>query len=881
MKRYRTILFSLWLFLSFSLTAQTPLFKADLQPQRGLTILFKGVPIIRANGVSFLAADGSKYFYVFDWMDQPRSVAADETVTLQIGSANSPVLGSLALSTTATQATVRFKFKWQHPKAAQYTINAAQIWLPNFEHGRLEIDGLPTRALTKRQYDHDSLRFFTKQGSVFQFSAPMGRLKIQSADKWSFKDNRTNPTGRQRWVEQTELAALSQTGLLKQGDEIERSLVFSFEDTPVAKPTASSPTGALRTVPTHSLALKTQKIAAAQTVNTESFPILPQPKKVELIENQFIPLVSKGLMATSFDSLFANALRQIWAVPAVAYRGIRTFNTTFAPALFAQTANPHIAQEAYQITVSADSSITIRYQTEAALHHAAQTLAQLARFQKGGLVLPVGKIMDYPSTHWRGIHMFVGPTARQFHQQMFERVLIPLKMNKVLFQCEQTDWASQPKIKNPITMPLAELAQEFDWIRSHQIEPIPMIQSFGHMEWLFANGQNLDLAYNPEVPYSIDPRKEAALSAIKQIWQEAIAALKPQTIHFGLDEVDMVGFPDDPELVTSLWEKHLPFLDSIAQAHQLKPMLWGDKALAPGEALDATHGFNAEHTARRRAAIPKGALIGDWHYAGNPDPEKFRKSLQIWKTNGLIPVASTWFNGHNIRSFNHAAIAEGVGTLQTTWAKYESCETNMLKNMVQFGAYIHSLDYAWSGRTEKPEDLPYDAVDLWRTRFYRQPEPLSPQAGFLVGQDSAEIVVGNVRFKKLELDLVSILSAGRPSEKGGTENLPETIELSCDATGHKLALLLAADIKLDQDEALADINLRFADGTSQSMAILYGRHVRAPHDARPAYIGETEKNLSRVFWDLGSTKQIKSMRIQAANRYAGLKIRGITVLTKE
>ena len=87
-----------------------------------------------------------------------------------------------------------------------------------------------------------------------------------------------------------------------------------------------------------------------------------------------------------------------------------------------------------------------------------------------------------------------------------------------------------------------DLAKLFQWYRGIEVEPIPLIQSFGHMGWLFANGMNKDLAINPQVPYTLDPRKPGAKELIGKVWDEAASLLKPRTIHVGLDEVDMLGF---------------------------------------------------------------------------------------------------------------------------------------------------------------------------------------------------------------------------------------------------------------------------------------------------------------------------------------------------
>ena len=58
----------------------------------------------------------------------------------------------------------------------------------------------------------------------------------------------------------------------------------------------------------------------------------------------------------------------------------------------------------------------------------------------------------------------------------------------------------------------------------------------------------------------------------------------------------------------------------------------------------------------------------------------------------------------------------------------------MLLNIEQFGAYILAMDYAWSGRKELPEQLPYNAIEEWVTRFYSQAKPLQNKNGWRINE---------------------------------------------------------------------------------------------------------------------------------------------------
>jgi hexosaminidase len=336
-------------------------------------------------------------------------------------------------------------------------------------------------------------------------------------------------------------------------------------------------------------------------------------------------------------------------------------------------------------------------------------LARMVRRKGSYLELPIGAVECRPQVAWRGVHLFVGPSALAFHKKLWTNVLLPLGFNKVVLQCEQTEWNCLTNVRGGIAMKHADLSKLCDWYRSVGVEPIPLVQSFGHADWLFQKGKNLGLALNAKVPYAIDPRKPAARDLFEQLWREVIEVTKAKTVHFGLDEIALRGFPKDRSLATALWKVQLPFLASIAKRHKVRMMLWGDECLSPGQAPNATNAPNAKEAADRRALIPKGSLIGDWHYGRQPGPEGYLPTLKLLKGEGFKPVACTWYRPENIRNFVLAAIQEEAGVLQTTWAGYESSEAVMLKNLKQFSAMILTADYAWSGREEMSTRLGYDA----------------------------------------------------------------------------------------------------------------------------------------------------------------------------
>ena len=333
-----------------------------------------------------------------------------------------------------------------------------------------------------------------------------------------------------------------------------------------------------------------------------------------------------------------------------------------------------------------------------------------------GLV-QVGSKSQKPKVAWRGVHLFVGPNALTFHKKLWTRVLLPLGFNKVVLQCEQTEWKCLPNLRGGINIKRNDLRQLCNWYRSKGVEVIPLVQSFGHIPWLTTKGVNIDLVLNQKVPFAVDPRNPKVKALYQKLWDEVIEATKPKTVHFGLDEIDFRGFPPEPGLLTKLWKIQVPMLAKIASKHHVTMMLWGDELLAPGEGAAPHTAKSVAEAKERRSVIPKWSFICDWHYQKNPDPKLYATSLALFRQEGFRPIASSWFEPENIRGFALAAINHGAGTLQTTWAGYESSEKAMNQNLKQFSAMVLAADYAWTGRAEMPNKLGYDPTAVFRQLY--------------------------------------------------------------------------------------------------------------------------------------------------------------------
>lgn len=829
---------------------------------RGLNVQVAGVPVVRGSYFQFYQPGWKEVYYSSLWRPQTVTRSEQGAVVVRFESLDRRCAGSQIYTPTPWGFRAEYEFKWKGTKPAKLECALALIWSPSIEHGALAFGGLPGPAMTAPPPENASVakRILGRRSRSVEFDAPFAKIMVRSTlPNLVLYDARNY---RQIWADAAETFWLGHMDLDLRPDE---TLRFVTEWVVEVKDPPTAVGGSEVIVPTYSLT--PQHSASVVVPPTSKRVLLPKPKQMTLS-------AGKGCLADqgfAFDippgceairEAFLQRLSEKWELPP----------PTGPPTpIRATIENLRLPEEGYEIVVSPEG-VSIKAQSRRGLRHAFGTLAQLPASDNQSLRFPVVKIRDWPSVQFRGVHLFVGPTASEFQQRLFSRVLVPLKFNAAVIQCERTNWLATPGIETHITMPRDALKAHFDFLRSLEIEPIPLIQSFGHMNWLFANGKNLDLAINRESPHAIDPRRASARRLLEALWDEAIALLQPKIVHFGLDEVDQRGWTDDPFLTDRLWTEHVPFLAGIARKHGVQMMLWGDQCLTRSEAPDAAHGDSPNHAAVRRAAIPKGTWIGDWHYKPSPDPKVF-KSLELWKREGMVPIATSWFRPSNIRGHTLAAIAAGCGTLQTTWAGYESSEANMLREFDQFAALILAGDYAWSGRQELPTELPYRPGDVLRALFYDQPAVTAFQPGALLARDvgSSRRRIGTVEYLLFEpIQLRDVLAPGGWA-------WPNQVTLQTDAPISHLALALDVRNWVGEQQEIAEVEARLSDGSAVVLPIRYGLHVRAQRDGRAVLQAERGERMCSVRLAVGDGKvRLRRLIIRSKCDYAGLRIAGVS-----
>jgi hypothetical protein len=798
-------------------------FTGQLIPKKGLHVTTNELTWLTGSEISFFTPDKKHHHYYFTWWEQDLEKDRSGREHLLIGSKNTAVYGKYSLAQKGPVIKTEITCSWNLQEPGVADVVYAKLWLPFF---------------TEAVFSSDAQNLITDWSSfndtILDVTTSFGTYRIKASRPFRVKTEANLQPGEQDYTSRAQYLVLFEKDIPVAKEEgIARS--FSIEQ--VAEQDKSADVDLIYNP-------LQEGIPVAWQPNGLHTQLLPQPKSVTYQQGQYVIPAAPAEAITPVEAAFRNLLKVQWQLCESYFPFITASESKSLP------------EEGYILSVNG-SGVRIQYQQPAGLQHALQTLVQLVKNEHGNLVIPFVEISDWPSISWRGIHMFTGPESWALHKRMYDRVLFPLKMNKVVLQCEQALWKSRPELHNPISVPMEHLREEFEYLRNNNNEPIPLIQSLGHMEWFFKPKKNRKLAVNPSYPYTINPELKAGRTAVRQLWDETFAVLQPTTMHIGFDEIGMIGFHLPRNREVDFFKMQIEWLHQYATSKNAKLMVWGDMGLGPGEGPDALNGVTKERAATIRSFIPEGTYVADWHYINNPDPEIYKTNLRIWKENKNQPLASPWLWPNNVRGFVLAAIDEQAGVLQTTWADFESSEQNMLLNIEQFGAYVLALDYAWSGRRELPAALPYHPVQEWVSRFYAQARPVQAASGLRVAS--------GIQLK----DVTKVHLAAKPGSSVLQTGLLQVAGFSLKGTTSSI---------LPEGMVVAEVRFLKRDRIVYQKQLRYGVELRAAADQRMLFAQGSLQGPKHFFDFPAAALLFDSIQIHSLHPAAGLLIQEMVLI---
>lgn len=811
-----------------------PEVSVDFLNRQGLVIEMAGVPIVTGSMIQVYEPGWKKGLYSTNWNDVTVVNGKDgKQVTLK----GQHLAGTIVASHLGDTLTVRYQLTWSGSSEVHTELSFGHLWAPAFENGSLK--GAAKMNMNLGPGSPMTARHLMPPTRHFEFVTPAGDVTIDVDRPAKLFDARgysveIAPKNNLYWLGVSDQP-------LRPGVPTEFVVTWKFsprvrnagatvvsEATLAELPRAYDPAG----LPTLKLLGGVSQSGTAVPWSIGSPLEWPkdQPNTLDLFRR-----VLKGWFAGISNS-------------AMPVRG--------------RISPSNLGPGGFEVKVEKGAINLLGHDAEG-LRNAAMYAASATQSRNGKWVYTGGNVRQSPAVDWRGVHLFVGPEAEEFHKVLIERYFAPMRINRVVLQCERVAWDATPGTSTVQTMSKASLKRLVKAYREAGIEPIPLIQSWGHMEWLFANGKNLELAANRAVPYGIDPENPAARVMLEKIWREAFEIFDSKVIHVGLDEVDMRGWEkEDPAKLTRQWKLHLAWLGEFARANGKTLMLWGDHLLAPGQAPDAMNGNTAIDAKARRDALPRETYIADWHYINNANPAIYT-SLELFKSEGLKPIASPWHRPENIRGFTAAANKAGVGVLQTTWAGYTSNLPNMSRAPDQFTQYLQMAHYAWTGGHTSPFSVHSAATNLAEFMSAR-PRPAKPRQGHSVGKGShSQVGPTNFAMWKDSLPFFSRLEAA---------NLPakRAFRLAKPVNGE---ITIAMSVKIDRPyTAVARVTF-LAKGREVGRQDLFSTWDLRKEDSP---LGRLSKNGVAAI-ELTQKVPFDTLEVESLDALSGLTLHGITI----
>ncbi|MGE4300149.1 MAG: glycoside hydrolase family 20 zincin-like fold domain-containing protein [Victivallaceae bacterium] len=650
-------------------------------------------------------------------------------------------------------------------------------------------------------------------------------------------------------------------------------------------------------------------------------PLLPAPKAVEFYSGKYFD-TSKGYKLSSNvnDAWLDRALRGLSA------NGQGGLNSDSDKIIRVEIGSgegkliPPENPEGYLLSVE-ENEIKLFARTPRGAFYGIQTLHGLFEPGKG---FRCALVRDWPDFQMRAVHfMLPDRDALPLLSRIITEVMVPMKMNTLIIECEFVHWECIPNLHVPWGMPKADCEALVKLCEENYIDPIPLLQTLSHTPWLFSNKQNLDMCEDTRNPYCYFTSHPGLYPLMTKVLDEVMETFHhPKYIHIGHDELyTWAEYPCRPESkaigTPKLVYDDVMWYYNYAKKRNAKIMMWHDIFVTREESPENGHGGGHPDWADTiRPALPRDIVFCVWRYESGTT--RF-VDLENLAAEGFEVAGSSWFANNNVeRLTRHTKTVGGLGMISTTWiypivdkkdgSKIESgCFDALEKWFIQLAPYVRSGCWSWNCSDDLNKFDGKAVFDdlLEPTRFgaaIGAGLPLTEGApgnsgGRLVNISSAANVAITKKFNPfLDGSLYGfdslkpgVMRAGRvdfdlPERDGAlaavalksrlNPGCPGAVEL--ELGGVKAAALYflhtAIGVQPKPKEPVAEYVLTYADGASAVLPVRYQREVSPPEED-VNYLLSTGNRLN---WKDG--KQDMSMWFAAyANPFPDKAIAKITV----
>lgn len=319
------------------------------------------------------------------------------------------------------------------------------------------------------------------------------------------------------------------------------------------------------------------------------------------------------------------------------------------------------------------------------------TVSHDATSNRVSVLFPSCEIVDHPVLDIRAIHLDL---KFQLHSLEYLkdhiRMLARYKINAVVWEWEDKfPYKRRPDLKHPLAFNKEEASSLMELCNMYGIESIPLVQTFGHLEFVLKHPEHAhlketrELERDPNDTLDICPLQDGTMPLIEDMIADVVSFHpKSRYFHIGGDEVYTIGTcerckayiaehggGDAAKGKGKLYVMHVNRVSEIVKGFGKRPMIWHDYLLKYPGHLDE---------------LDKDVVIVYWMYGRDEPAGKFEEEIRFFTSRGFkvmvansvrsdfqyaIPNYSTRFqNVHELHLASQVDPENVIGTLATSWA---------------------------------------------------------------------------------------------------------------------------------------------------------------------------------------------------------------------
>ena len=494
---------------------------------------------------------------------------------------------------------------------------------------------------------------------------------------------------------------IGKSGMLKKGETLDSEITFSFTPADFIKyPTPLATTNKVTVTEEPTLI----------TTYTPVPAITPMPQELTMTGERFnvtafdryvvIPGNADEADADRLTRAVDRVLREKLELPIIAgdanYTAGKLIKFVVSDEKFEGLTAPE-NPEGYALEIAADHITVVSRTARGAFYG----LHCLANFYTAN-AFSGASILDWPDVEFRSMLLMVDDRSVEYLGWQIRDVLAPSRFNNIIVECEFAAWDSTKpyNVHEDWAISKDDLREIVRIGNDNFIDMSPLFQTLGHMEWLFKDPKNLDMAEYPPVAYAYNVSHPELYPLMLNTLKEIVDVFNnPKFLHIGHDEFAYgVPFPHRPENVAKGGKKI--FYDDVqiyydfAAERGMRIMLWQDAFIPyyyqfPDEAGESYYDLHYDIAQR----LPKDVVICFWDYR-----PIFDTIASKWlQDEGFDILGCTWYEPENISNFTDFVIDNKMmGVMNTTWSGYRYSFLQLENNFYQCAQYISAGAWAWN-----------------------------------------------------------------------------------------------------------------------------------------------------------------------------------------